>query len=56
MNAVQAAGAQPACTTLAVNPGFFELLKRDHAMLPGGDSGDDGIRAGLGAFCIHGDA
>jgi hypothetical protein len=56
MNTVKTSGAQPARSALAVNARAFELLERDHTMLPSGDPGDDGVRVDVGAFCIHGDA
>jgi hypothetical protein len=56
VKAVKASGAQPAGTTLAVDAGVVELLERDHAVLPRCDSGDEGVRTGVGALCMHGDA
>jgi hypothetical protein len=53
---VKAAGAQAAAATLAVDSGLVELLPGDHTVLLRCDSGDDGVRAGIGASCMHGDA
>ncbi|HEY1238857.1 MAG TPA: hypothetical protein VGE91_11005 [Solirubrobacterales bacterium] len=56
VKAVEPAGAQPAIAPLAVDAGLLELLKRDHAVLPGGDAGDDGVRTAIGDLCMHGNA
>jgi hypothetical protein len=56
MNRVKTTSAQPARTTLAANTGALKLLERDNAVLPCRNPGYDDIRAGLGTFCMHGDA
>ena len=38
---------------LAANPGQLELVQPDHPMLSRRDARDNGVRTGLGAFCIH---
>jgi hypothetical protein len=56
MNAVKAAGAQPARASLALDAGFLELIERDHAVLPCSNPDNEDIRSGVGAFCMHVDA
>ena len=53
MNTVEAPTPQAVLTALAVDADAFELRKRDHSVLSGGDPRSQDIRVGFADFCIH---
>jgi hypothetical protein len=53
IKAVQAPGGDAAKAATLVNPGLFELLERDHSVLPRGDPRDEGIWRGIGELPTH---
>jgi hypothetical protein len=53
MNAMKTSCPHPAGEALPANPETFELRERDDTVLPGRNSGNDGVRVGIGEFLTH---
>ena len=53
MHAVQRTAAQAVLDGAAPEARVDELSPGDDAVLPSGMTRDDGVRVGLGAFCMH---
>jgi hypothetical protein len=51
MDAVEAPRVRAQAHPSAVDPSRGQLAKADHAVLPPGDAGNQGIRIGVGDLC-----